>query len=158
MIRLRRLVFCAVGALLLHGCGQQCGPSRGVVDSVIDGDTVRLESGETVRYLMVDTPEITDDECWSQQARTFNETAVLGREIELRYDVECTDNRDRLLAYVSVGGRELNTRMVELGHACVLHLSPNGDDRVEEFEALETTARNGSRGLWTCSTRPTCAR
>lgn len=158
MSRIAALLLGTFGALVLPGCGQQCGPSRGVVASALDGDTVRLESGEVVRYLMVDTPEITDDECWSQEAWNFNKQSVVGREIELTYDVECTDNRDRLLAYVSVGGRELNTRMVELGHACVLHLSPNGDDRVEEFEALETAARNGSSGLWACSTRPTCAR
>ena len=35
-----------------------CGPRSAVVVRAIDGDTVELDSGERVRYLLVDTPEL----------------------------------------------------------------------------------------------------
>ncbi len=47
---------------LLAGCsseGSSCGPSTGVVARVIDGDTIELETGERIRYLLVNAPETT---------------------------------------------------------------------------------------------------
>ena len=142
--------------VVLGACNPEQGPSSAVVDRVIDGDTIELDSGERVRYLMVDTPENTSEvECYGPEAATYNASLVEGQEVELRYDVERTDRYDRLLAYVSVQGREVNTLLVERGYACVLHIPPNGNDREDEFESLEATARAENRGLWgACEERP----
>jgi micrococcal nuclease len=117
---------------------------------VIDGDTIELTTGERIRYLMVNTPETTggSNECFGQNAVTFNRDLVEGRQVSITYDVECTDRFDRTLAYVSVDGMEVNTLLVERGFACVLHIPPNGDSRADEFEALEDAARQAGRGLW----------
>jgi micrococcal nuclease len=144
---------CAAGLLLLVACGKSespCGPGEGVVARVIDGDTVELESGETIRYLLVNTPETTGgkNECYGQNAVTFNTDLVLGKSVSIEYDEECTDRFGRTLAYVSVGGQEVNTLLVERGFACVLHIPPNGNDRADEFEALEDAAKAADRGLW----------
>ena len=66
----------------------RCGPSEGVVATVVDGDTIDLESGERVRYLMIDTPESTTEvECWGPEAKQANTELVAGSltygEIEL---------------------------------------------------------------------------
>lgn len=145
---------CALGA---SGCsGDRCGPTRGVVAEVTDGDTITLESGEKVRYLMVDTPETSGTlECYGDEARDFNASLVEGQTVDLRYDAECADRFGRLLAYVTLDGREVNKLLLERGYACVLHISPNGDDVVEEYEAIEQQARDADRGLWGfCSPRP----
>ena len=146
---------------MLAGCGggggSVCGPTEGVVARIIDGDTIELETGEKIRYLMVNTPETTGgkDECFGQNAVTFNTDLVLGKTISIDYDVECQDRFDRTLAYVSVGGQEVNTLLVERGFACVLHIPPNGNDRADEFEALEDAAKAANRGLWgQCSPIP----
>ncbi len=127
-----------------------CGPSRGTVAAVIDGDTIVLESGEKVRYLMIDTPEITGgkDDCFGEEARAYNEELVLGQEITLTYDQECSDRFDRLLAYVEAPDGEINTLMVERGYACVLMLPPNGRDREADFMNLELEARQSGEGMW----------
>ena len=144
----------AVAAVaLLHGCapgGERCGPSSGVVARVIDGDTIELETGERIRYLMVDTPETTlgHDDSFGQNAVQFNTDLVLGKTIALAYDTQCTDDFDRLLAYVSVDGQEVNSLLVERGYGCVLRIPPNGADRAAEFDALEAAARAAGRGLW----------
>ena len=136
--------------------GSRCGPTEATVARVIDGDTVELDTGERVRYLLVDTPESTTDvECFGENARQLNRDLVEGKRVTLSYDQECTDRFDRLLAYVKVDGQEVNRVLVERGYACVLHIPPNGDDRVEEFELLELRARTEGRGLWAaCSPRP----
>ncbi len=142
------------------GCaGAPCGPEAGVVQRVLDGDTVELEGGQLVRYLLVDAPELGRKsggaECFAELSAQANADLVLGRRVTLAYDVECRDDYDRLLAYVSVGGREVNALHVERGYACALHVPPNGAERVEEMEALEARARAQKRGLWgACAARP----
>jgi micrococcal nuclease len=144
---------CAFGctAAALDGAdgASECGPSTATVARVIDGDTIELRSGERVRYLMIDTPEsTTHTECFGPEAKLLNEMLVDGKEITLTYDQECTDDFDRLLAYVEVSGQEINRVMVERGYACVLHIPPNGDDVSDEYDALETEARMLDKGLW----------
>ena len=109
-----------------------------------------LDSGERVRYLLVDTPEITGgkNDCYGLEAKTYNADLVLGKEIELDYDVDCVDYYDRQLAYVSVGGHEVNRLIIERGYGCVLFIPPSGADREAEFLALEATARAEGRGVW----------
>lgn len=153
----------ALGAIatLAAGCGgpeSTCGPSSGVVARVIDGDTIELESGETIRYLMIDTPESTGGatDCFGSNAAQFNSDLVLGETVTLSYDVECTDRFGRLLAYVTLDDQEINTLLVERGYACVLHIPPNGADRADEFEALEATARAAGQGMWGICEDVTC--
>ncbi len=136
-----------------------CGPSRAKVVSVIDGDTIVLDSGERVRYLMIDTPEITQgkDECFGQEARELNSNLVLGQEVELTYDTECTDRYGRLLAYVESPDGEANTILVERGMACVLMVPPNGRDREDEFRSLEFEASQTKEGMWGACPSVSCA-
>ncbi len=136
----------------------RCGPREATVARVIDGDTVELDDGSRVRYLMIDTPESTQgkDDCFGAEATALNRMLVEGKTVALRYDAECTDAFDRLLAYVEVDGREINTLMVERGAACVLHIPPNGEERVEEFESIEDAARTSMVGVWGACEDVTC--
>lgn len=145
----RVLAMCA--ALTAVGCsgsGSLCGPSEAVVTAIVDGDTVDLDTGERVRYLMIDTPELSGSECYSTNARQFNSDLVLNQTVTLDYDVECEDMFGRLLAYVSVNGQEVNRLMVEQGYACDLYIPPNGEDRRDEFASLEALAKSEGRGMW----------
>jgi len=148
-----RLALVAIALLSAVGCGEegsQCGVTSGVVSRVIDGDTIDLESGERIRYILVNAPEITSgkNDCYGQNAAQFNTDLVLGKTVSIRYDAECTDRFDRLLAFVSVDGTDVNKLLVERGYACVLHIPPAGDSRADEFEALEDAAKLANRGLW----------
>ena len=147
-------------ASILAACGPPpCGPSRGVVAEVKDGDTIVLASGETIRYALVDTPEITSGKnaCWGLEARDFNRDLVLGQEVELTYDDEvCTDRFGRLLAFVTVDGRSVNALLVERGYACVLYIAPVGEERKAEYEALEAAAQQSAAGMWGACTEVPC--
>lgn len=131
-----------------------CGPLTGVVDYVVDGDTVELATGERVRYILVDTTELTDNECWSGEGKAFNSTLTLGQTVSLEYDQECTDKYGRLLAYVSVGDVEVNRALLENGHACLLYIPPNGNSKVADYQTLETQARNDGLGMWGACPEP----
>lgn len=116
---------------------------------VIDGDTVELESGELIRYLLVDSPESTSQiDCFGPEAAEFNTSVVENQSIELTYDQECTDRFGRLLAYVTVAGRDINTLLVERGYACVLQIPPNGESRVDALLDVEALARARKVGMW----------
>jgi micrococcal nuclease len=139
-------------AAALAGCagGSPCGATEATVERVIDGDTIELTGGVKIRYLLVNAPETTNGhmDCYGANAAQFNSDLVLGKTVELRYDVECTDMYGRSLAYVTVGGQEVNRLLVERGYACVLHIPPDGDDRYAEFMALQADAKAAMRGLW----------
>jgi micrococcal nuclease len=139
------------------GGAGRCGPATGRAADVIDGDTIQLESGERIRYLMVDTPEDTSEvECFGPEATRFNADLVTGADLDLTYDQECTDDYDRVLAYVAVGGREVNSLLVQRGFGCALYIPPNGADRRDEFERLEAEARADRRGLWAACPETPC--
>ena len=156
------VVLLGLALIVLSACGGEpaCGPGAGVVSRVVDGDTVVLQSGERVRYLLVDTPETTNGkhECFGAEARDFNRSLVEGRNVRLEYGEACTDRYGRLLAYVTVDGREVNSLLAEGGYACVLYVAPAGGSRRSEFEALEFSARRAGRGMWSACSPVPCAR
>lgn len=148
--RLLPIIVLALATISCGNGGSDCGPTSGVVTQVLDGDTIELDSGERIRYLMVDTPEISGgaNDCYGIEARDFNRDLVLNKQVDIDYDTECTDQFGRLLAYVSIEGREINSLLVERGYACMLYIPPNGEDRRDEFASLEAAAKAGNRGMW----------
>lgn len=152
-----------VAALAVAACAPPktsiCGPTSGKVTRVVDGDTVDLESGQRLRYLLVDTPETTagKNDCYGAQAVEFNKAQVEGKDVSIEYDEDgCKDRFDRLLAYVSVGGKDVNKALVENGLACVLYIPPAGMERRTEFEDAESAAKTNRTGLWGACNPVTC--
>lgn len=143
-------------AMLAAGCGDtpssKCGATSGVVARVLDGDTIELESGVIVRYLLVDAPEIAHSasevsECFGDEAKQLNSQLVVGAKVGLSYDEACEDRFGRTLAYVSVADRMMNRTLIERGYARLLVIAPN-DRYADEFEELEADAKARSAGLW----------
>lgn len=162
----RRLLF--VGLVTALGCSappvpvpeSRCGPRTATVDYVVDGDTVELVGGTRVRLLLVDTPETTQghNDCYGQEAKAFTLERVGGKEVTLKYDeASCTDRYGRTLAYVSVGGVELNTELAQRGLACFLFIKPGGAAREEEFATYEAEARTNRTGMWGQCTSIPCS-
>ncbi len=150
--------------LALAGCGSPtpmstCGPPTAEVVRAVDGDTLELADGQKVRMLLVDTPESTSgkNDCYGRQAADFTASKVTGRTVQLKYDeAGCRDRFNRLLAYVTVDGLEVNRALAEQGYACFLYVAPAGGARREEFETYESQAKTSRLGLWGQCTRVTC--
>ncbi|KKQ43394.1 MAG: hypothetical protein US60_C0002G0002 [Microgenomates group bacterium GW2011_GWC1_37_8] len=118
------------------------------VVKVIDGDTVRLESGETVRYIGIDTPEISQGkECFSEEATNKNKELVLDKEVRLEKDVSEVDRYGRLLRYAYSGDVFVNKYLVQEGYATAITYPPDVK-YAEVFREAEREARDNNRGLW----------
>lgn len=79
------------------------------VACAVDGDTLDLEAcgadeGERVRLLGIDAPETekpgSPAECFADEAAQELARLVVGKDVELSFDAECTGVFDRTLAYV----------------------------------------------------------
>ncbi len=136
--------------------GAEAGSARGVVDRVVDGDTISVELDgsedvESVRYIGIDTPETvkpgTPVECYGKQASELNVELVAGQAVELEFDRERRDRYGRLLAYVFVGETLVNAELLREGAARTLEIEPN-TSRAEQFARLEQEAGDAGRGLW----------
>ena len=87
---------------------------------MIDGDTIELEDGQTVRYLGIDTPEtrrregdkwIYAPDAYAEEAKEFNRKMVEGKSVRLEFDLQRADKYKRLLAYCFVDGEFVNARL-----------------------------------------------
>lgn len=127
-------------------------PFRDRVVAVFDGDTVLLASGERVRYLGIDAPEIAHGEktgdCFGEGAREANAALVEGRVVTLSFSGRKRDDYGRLLAFVLLpDGRNVNEELVRAG-AAVVYRTHKGFRGLERFLALQREAMREGRGLW----------
>lgn len=95
-----------------------------LVTRVVDGDTVELGNGETVRLVGIDTPEV--GECAYEGAATALERIVLGKRVRLGVSDEDRDSYGRLLRYVDVGRTDAGLRLIKAGLAIARYDSRDG--------------------------------
>jgi endonuclease YncB( thermonuclease family) len=97
---------------------------------VNDGDTVVLTTGQRIRYIGLNAPEIDHDNQkahpYGYQAKSFNKDLVSSQRIRLEYDTERFDRYGRVLAYIYLeDGTFLNARLLQAGLAFYLYRKPN---------------------------------
>jgi micrococcal nuclease len=136
-----------------------------LVTKVVDGDTIKLENGEVVRYIGIDTPETVHPnksiQCYGKEASAKNKKLVEGRQVKLEKDISERDKYGRLLRYVYVGDIFVNEYLVREGYAQLLTYPP--DVKYQDlFLQAQKEARKNNRGLWnsckgdvTATTQPT---
>lgn len=128
------------------------------VERVIDGDTFVLESGERVRIIGVDTPEVGEPS--ADRATAFLAGLIEARPIYLEFDVGERDRYGRLLAYVYVenpGGdwvADDGKRYVQVSHALaaagladIMTVPPNVVYAEIYLDATQA-ARDADLGFW----------
>ena len=99
-------------------------PRTFLVSRVIDGDTLELANGETVRLVGIDTPE--RGECGFDAATANLERLVVGKRVRLGISDEDRDGYGRLLRYVDVGTTDAGLRLVKNGRAVARYDSRDG--------------------------------
>ncbi|MFH1280444.1 MAG: thermonuclease family protein, partial [Candidatus Beckwithbacteria bacterium] len=121
------------------------------VARVVDGDTIKLENGEVLRYIGIDTPETVDPrkpvQCYGKEASAKNKELVEGKEVKLEKDVSETDKYGRLLRYVWLGDVLINELLVEEGYAQSSSYPPDIKYQ-DRFVAAQAFAREENMGLW----------
>jgi endonuclease YncB( thermonuclease family) len=100
-------------------------PSRTyLVTRVVDGDTIELGNGETVRLVGIDTPEV--GECGFERSSEVLGELVLNQQVRLSVSDEDRDQYDRLLRYVDVGTMDAGLRLIKRGLAIARYDSRDG--------------------------------
>jgi endonuclease YncB( thermonuclease family) len=95
-----------------------------LVTRVIDGDTIELANGQSVRVVGIDTPE--RGECGYDRATSNMQRLVLGKRVRLTVSDEDTDRYGRLLRYVDVGKRDAGLAQITSGLAIARYDSRDG--------------------------------
>ena len=125
-----------------------------VVSKVVDGDTVKLTSGVTMRLIGVDTPETVHPtkpvQCYGPEASSFTKSLLPeGTEVKVRYDKESNDRYGRELVYLyrSSDGLFVNRELIAGGYAKPLAIKPNVQYQ-DEFSEIASQAKEKQVGLW----------
>lgn len=151
--RLWPVILAILLAWFLTGCpAKQETSASGTAAEIKDGDTIVLADGRKVRYLGIDTPELSSTDPreleFARLAKEENAHLVRGVKLRLEYDVERYDQYKRLLAYVFLpDGRMVNEELVRQGLARVLLKFPNLRFRDELIKA-QREAITKRLGLW----------
>ena len=115
-----------------------------VCTSIIDGDTFRLETGEKVRLIGIDAPELSQP--GGVLSREYLAHLILGNPITLERGSEDKDNYNRLLRFVYTGDLCINEEMIRQGYAEARYL-PESPIR-NYYLQLEMQAETARAGLW----------
>ena len=139
------------------------GPSEGpdqsgfTVRSVVDGDTVSLDDGRTIRLAQVDAPET--NQCFGSESTAALRRLVDGKQVTLRRPegAPATDRYGRTLGELLVDGVSTHEQLIRDGAAEWYEQFAHEDtDLARRLQAAEAEARAAGRGLWSaCSSGAT---
>jgi len=117
------------------------------VIEVIDGDTVKLETGEKFRFLGIDAPEINVR--WGPEAKEFNEKTLLNKKVRVEFDKIKLDRYGRLLGYLWVDDILINEVLVERGYAKVNLIKGEVKPKyLNRLQKSESWAKQNHDGIW----------
>jgi micrococcal nuclease len=160
VFRRKRLM---VALLALAGLGAAAGASatnyaldedakKFTVSRVVDGDTLKTTTGETIRLIGVDTPETVDpnrpDGCFGSEASNFTKQQLTNKTIRVETDKDPKDRYGRILGYVYLeDGTFFNRTLITEGYAKPLSVGRNTAHAME-FANEATFAQSANKGLW----------
>jgi len=119
------------------------------VSRVVDGDTLVLRGGESVRLLGINTPELEHYGGMAEQggllAKQYLQKLLANHLVYLEYDVETIDHYDRSLAHVFLdNGLHVNAALLKNGMATLSIHPPN----IKYSDVLSMAQKNAeSRGI-----------
>lgn len=118
-----------------------------------DGDTLTIATGEKIRFLQIDTPEISPAECYGAEAHKAL-VGIIGKSpISLESD-SVSDDKDkygRLLRYVKLGEVNINLKLVEIGAATPYFFKGEKGKYSAQLLKAAQNAKAKKIGLWkTC--------
>jgi micrococcal nuclease len=117
---------------------------------VNDGDTLRTTSGQRVRLVQIDAPELHGD-CYGRAALTvLRRLTPKGTRITLVRDpdLDAKDAYGRQLRYVFVSGKNVNVALVREGAASPYFFRGDRGFYTRDLLAAVDEARAAKRGYW----------
>jgi micrococcal nuclease len=116
------------------------------VSRVIDGDTFETETGEKVRLVGINAPEISD--IFGEESKRHLLDLIENKIVSMLPD-ELSNDRDRyqrLLRYVIIDGIDINNKMISDGYAFAYLKFKFSNFKV--YKQAQITARETNKGIW----------
>jgi len=124
-----------------------------IVIRVIDGDTFETETGEKVRLIGINAPEISD--IFGQEAKQYLSFLIENKTVDLQADniSQGRDRYQRLLSYVIIDGVDINKKMVSDGFAFAYLKYKFSKSKA--YKQAQLDARETNKGIWGDSKKET---
>jgi len=147
--------FSSDGILLSTQVDVSSFPTRGRVNVVYDGDTlkVRFDDGQEwrVRLIGIDAPEIgdvrEDMKFKAEMSKRFTFYHLYRKKIRLSYESELFDSYGRILAYIWTDEQDLFNKFIISEGFASAYTNSRFSYR-EEFKETEKEAREQEKGYW----------
>ncbi|KIU13261.1 thermonuclease family protein [Bacillus velezensis] len=129
------------------------------LEKSVDGDTIKVKyngKSETVRYLLIDTPETKKpNSCvqpYGEDASKRNKELVSNGKLQLEFDKgDLRDKYGRMLAYVYVDGKSVQETLLKEGLARVAYVYEPNTKYIDKFEEDEQQAKTEKLSIWSKS-------
>ena len=126
------------------------------LDRAVDGDTIKVTYNgnvDTVRYLLVDTPETKKPHScvqpYGEDASKRNKELVNSGKLQLEFDKgDRRDKYGRLLAYVYVDGKSVQETLLKEGLARVAYVYEPNTKYIDQFKKDEQEAKSEKLSIW----------
>jgi endonuclease YncB( thermonuclease family) len=125
-------------------------PTELTVASVVDGDTIRLSSGQSVQLAQISAPSRANGDCYADHARAILGDLVAGSTVKLRSEpvLPRKDSYGRTVAYVMAGGENVNLQLVTKGAAAPYFYFGHQGRYANRLIKAATKAHHFHTGLW----------
>ena len=114
-----------------------------IVTKIIDGDTVIVEGGETIRFLGIDCDE-KGRECYDDAKNRIDEL-LLNNRVTLEKENEDKDRYGRSLRYIFLNNENINLKMVKEGY-CVARFENQDSKYKTDIQEAERYAISNKIG------------
>lgn len=145
-----------------------CSKESITIDEIYDGDTFSISTGKVIRMVQIDTPELSTNECYAEDAKvvlseiiegfiskaegTITDLKTLSKppQIELESDsaLDSVDKYGRKLSYLFLGGKNINIELVRRGAALPFFYGGAKGKYAAELEKAADFARQKELGIW----------
>ncbi|SHF01127.1 micrococcal nuclease [Seinonella peptonophila] len=146
---------------LLTACGnnedQQSMDIPSTKVTVVDGDTIKVQlknKQETIRLLLIDTPELHDrktgaQQPYSQEAKNYTTQFIQSSKfVTIEKDKTDRDKYHRLLAYVYADHKSIQESLLQKGLARVAYVFPPNVKYEKQYRSIEKNTQQQKTGIW----------
>ena len=120
------------------------------ISRIVDGDTVKLTNGATLRLLGINTPE--KNMPFFQEATDFLTILIQNKSVQV--ETHGTDRYGRTLSYIFLNDENVNKQILTQGLATLYYYDK--DSHYEELKQAEEFARLNRKALWKKSPDENC--
>jgi len=100
-----------------------------LITYVIDGDTAKISTGESIRLIGINAPE--RGQPYYEEATNRLKTLIEGKSVRLEKDIDDQDQWGRLLRFILYDDENINVKMIREGYATVYIIPPNTKYKAE---------------------------